>query len=90
MRHNRASRGRRNWGHRGPRTGTLEWSLGDFGEQVLHVLVSVLKIHYSLFNGGDQRLFAVSRRLGMHAVPFSSVGRKKRMIEKLENLHGEE
>lgn len=77
MRNNRASLGRRNWGYRSPRTGKLEWSLGDFGKQVLHMLVSVLKIGDSLFNGGDERLFAVSRHLGMHAVSFASIGRKK-------------
>jgi hypothetical protein len=53
---------------------TLEVSMGDFGKQVLHVLVSVLKIFDVLFNGGDERLFAVPCRLGMHAVSFSSVG----------------
>jgi hypothetical protein len=46
--------------------------MGDFGEQVLHALVRVLKILDSLFNGDDERLFALSRRLGMHTVAFSS------------------
>lgn len=74
MRNNRASLGRRDWGYPRHWTATLEMSLGDFGEQVLHMLVSVIKILDSLFNGGDERLFALPRRLGMDTVAFSSVG----------------